>query len=57
MINKKIKDFEQSVADVINTADLPVELKRLVIFEIYTQLKSVSDYQIKQEENKEENKE
>lgn len=57
MINAKIKEFEQSVADIINTADLPIELKRLVLFEIYTQLKNVADYQIKQENEKTEKNE
>lgn len=48
-INKQIRDYQNKVLEVVNEAQLPLEIKRLVISEILNALAKASDDAIEQE--------
>jgi len=52
--NKTIKDFENEIAAVINNSGLPIELVRLVLYQIYTDVKDLAERAIYKENNSEE---
>ena len=52
-INLKIKQFSQDIANVLNKYDFPIEVKRLVLFMIYTEVKQLADETIYHESNDE----
>lgn len=59
MVNTQIRQFRDSIIAMTNTCLLPIEIKRLVFSEIYTQINTESDRMIlaeKQEEDKQNNK-
>lgn len=49
MINIEIREFSQSITNFINRSPLPIEIKRLCINEISTQLMQAADTQIEAE--------
>lgn len=52
-MNLKIKQLIQKLCNVLNESDLPPEVKRLVAYQIYTEVKDVSDETIYHEMNDE----
>lgn len=49
MVNLEIREFSQSIVNFVNQSSLPVEIKRLCITEIATQIQSAADEQIRAE--------
>ena len=43
MINSQIRQFRDSLVTVANTSPLPIEIKRLVLAEVYVAFKEQSD--------------
>ena len=41
--NLRIKQLSQELANVINKYDFPIEVKRLVLFMLYTEVKEMAD--------------
>lgn len=48
-MNKEIRQFQDDLLNVINTANLPIEVKRLVLDNILRQVMIVADETIKNE--------
>ena len=49
--NLEIKKLKNNLAAVLNQAPLPIEAKRLVLYEVYTETKQLADMQIMKEES------
>lgn len=49
MSNLKIREFEQSLINQINCADIPIEVKRIVVKDILNQLEEVTNKVLKEE--------
>ena len=49
--NLEIKKLKNNLAAVLNQAPLPIEVKRLALYEVYTETKQLSDMQIMKEES------
>lgn len=43
MIDTEIRQFRDELIDTINSTQLPIEIKRLILFEIYTSVSKASD--------------
>lgn len=54
MVNTQIRQFRDSIITMTNTCPLPIEIKRLVFSEIYTQINTESDRMIRAEKQEEE---
>lgn len=52
-MNLKIKQLNQKICNVLNDSDLPPEVKRLVMYQIYTEVKDIADETIYHELNDE----
>lgn len=46
MSNLEIREFSQNIINFVNQSSLPVEIKRLCICDIATQLQTTADQQI-----------
>ena len=59
MINTEITQFQQSIVPLINVSPLPIEVKRLVVSEILTNIADTRNQVIQQEKQQmqDENKE
>ena len=49
--NFEINKLKSNIATVLNQTALPIEVKRLVLYEIYAETKQLSDMQIMKEES------
>ena len=49
--NFEIKKLKSNLVTVLNQTPLPIEVKRLVLYEVYAETKQLSDMQIMKEEN------
>lgn len=49
--NFEIKKLKSNLVTVLNQTPLPIEVKRLVLYEVYSETKQLSDMQIMKEEN------
>ena len=49
-MDKKIRDFQNDLVNLINTYELPLEVKRLVIANIYQEVAKATEVAIKAEE-------
>ena len=49
MVNLKVREFSQAIINFINQSPLPIEVKRLCMSDIATQLQHTADEQIKAE--------
>lgn len=51
-MNTNIRNFENAIINFINQSDLSIEIKRIVVYEIYSQLKEQADkiinYEVKE---------
>lgn len=56
MSNLQIREFSQNIINYINSVDLPIEVKRFVIKDIYTQVE-IESGRIVNEEIKEKERE
>lgn len=57
-MNLKIREFKQSIANFVNTSELPIEVKTLVLTDLARQAEAMANEQIKKEiaeRNKKEN--
>ena len=45
-MNLKIRQFEDSILNIINESDLPIEVKRLVIADIFNLVVKQSDKEV-----------
>jgi hypothetical protein len=52
--NLKIRRFTESIANIINESDLPIELMRLSLYMIYTETQRTADNAVSREINIEE---
>lgn len=52
-MNLKIKQLNQEICNVLNKSDLPPEVKRLVMYQIYVEVKDIADETIYHELNDE----
>lgn len=43
MTDTEIRQFRDDLVDMINNTQIPIEIKRLVLFEIYTMVSKTSD--------------
>ena len=57
MINTEIRNFRDSIIETINACPLPIEVKRLVFAEVFTQINLEADRTIFAEQTKEKEKE
>ena len=48
-MNLKIREFKQSIINFVNTSDLPIEVKSMVLAELSGQAKIMANEQIKKE--------
>lgn len=48
-MNLAIKEFQQTLIDVINKAELPIEVKRLIVNDLAREINVVADAEIKKE--------
>ncbi len=53
-MNTNIRNFENAIINFINQSDLSIEIKRIVLYEIYSQLKEEADKIINYEINRDE---
>ena len=49
--NFEIKKLKSNLATVLNQTPLPIEVKRLVLYEVYAETKQLADMQIMKEES------
>lgn len=49
--NFEIYKLKSNIATVLNQTALPIEVKRLVLYEVYAETKQLSDMQIMKEES------
>ena len=49
--NFEIYKLKSNIATVLNQTALPIEVKRLVLYEMYAETKQLSDMQIMKEES------
>mgnify|MGYP001028256697 FL=1 len=49
--NFEIKKLKSTLVTVLNQTPLPIEVKRLVLYEVYSETKQLSDMQIMKEES------
>ena len=49
--NFEIKKLKSNLVTVLNQTPLPIEVKRLVLYEVYSETKQLSDMQIMKEES------
>ena len=49
-MNLKIRQFEQSIIDIINGTEIPIEAKRLVLENVLHKVSAVSDNQVSKEQ-------
>lgn len=49
MDNVKIRTLSQQIVELLNNVPLPIETKRLIVFEIYTKLSESANVAITQE--------
>ena len=54
MVNTQIRQFRDSIITMTNACTLPIEIKRLVLSEIYTQINTESDRMMRAEKQEEE---
>jgi hypothetical protein len=54
MINSQIRQFRDSIVAMANASPLPIEIKRLVLAEVYTAYREQSDKVILAENKQEE---
>lgn len=48
-MNYLIEQYKRDIANITNSYAIPIEVKRLVLFEIYQDVKSLADSQIEKE--------
>lgn len=48
-MNVKIRHFEDSILNLINASDLPMEIKRLVVSDIFNLVVKQADKEVKEE--------
>lgn len=49
--NFEIKKLKSNLATLLNQTPLPIEVKRLVLYEVYAETKQLADIQIMKEES------
>lgn len=49
--NFEIKKLKNNLATLLNQTPLPIEVKRLVLYEVYAETKQLADMQIMKEES------
>ncbi len=54
MVNLKIRKFEQAIIKFVNESELPIEVKRLCIAEIMSQINAAAEQEVYKEKAQEE---
>jgi hypothetical protein len=47
--NSEIRQFTDKITEVINNSGLPIEVKRLALFMVYTEVQRVADNEVSKE--------
>lgn len=55
MNSLKVREFRNTIINALNQSDLPIEVKRLTLFEITSQLGGLADAQIEKEKKEDGN--